>query len=186
MIYFIQSETGAIKIGYSRSPKQRLNNLQGSNSEKLTLLGTIKGGRSKEAELHERFSGLRTTGEWFRPEDYLLDYIHSFKEDLLEEEKFVLPSNMKSILIGVGKNIRLARLRRHLTIEVMAWKMGTGVRALRNIESGEAGSSIGNYLLALTCLGLEEDISRIAVNDKLGRKLQDDEFINTRGKSWHE
>jgi hypothetical protein len=186
MIYFIQSETGTIKIGYSRSPKQRLNNLQGSNPEKLTLLGTIKGGRFKEAELHKRFSSIKLTGEWFRPDESLLSYIHSYKEELLEEKKPELPEELRHILIEVGKNIRLARLRRKMTIETMAGKMSTGVRALMNIESGEPGSSIGNYLQALTCLGLEEDIARIAISDEFGRKLQDGELINTRGKSWHE
>ena len=84
MIYFIQSESGPIKIGYSRSATQKLANLQICNLERLTLLGTVSGGRDKEADLHERFADLALGGEWFKANKDLLDYIKYSKEDLYE------------------------------------------------------------------------------------------------------
>lgn len=181
MIYFIKSESGYIQIGYSRSPTQRLENLQTSNPDKLILLGTISGGRDKEADLHERFAHLRCGNEWFKADQELLEYIEHNKENLPEEERITIPDTSKEILIIVGNNIRLARLRRGLTLDELADSMGVGRRALMNIEYGYTGASIGNYLQALIHLGLQKEFEQIAAADSEGRKLQDDLLLQTRG-----
>ena len=80
-VYFIQSNIGgAIKIGISGCPKQRMNNLQTEIPfVELTLLATMKGGYKKEKELHKRFSDDCIKNEWFRPSDKLLSYIGQIK-----------------------------------------------------------------------------------------------------------
>jgi len=65
--YFIEDEDGNIKIGKSspRRVESRRNALQTGTVKKLRLLAAIKG--DHEARLHEKFSHLRLTGEWFSP-----------------------------------------------------------------------------------------------------------------------
>ena len=84
----------------------------------------------------------------------------------------MLPKN-KRILISLGENIRLARLRRKISAEQVAERAGMSRLTLIRIEKGSPVVSIGNYLQALFILGLEKDLELVASSDPLGRKLQD-------------
>lgn len=65
-IYCIQQGSrGPIKIGWSREPRLRLEELQIGNPTPLRLVAAISGTRSDESELHTRFAHLRIAGEWF-------------------------------------------------------------------------------------------------------------------------
>lgn len=88
---------------------------------------------------------------------------------------------LTSILKGLGENIRLARLRRHISTIMLAERAGMTRMTLRAIENGEATVSFGAYANVLFSLGLEKDLLVIAKDDELGRKLQDIELMN--GKS---
>jgi hypothetical protein len=44
---------------------------------------------------------------------------------------------------------------------------------LRAVESGDEGTSIGAYLLALFVLGLEKDLARVAYKDDAGNNIMD-------------
>lgn len=75
-VYFIQQgDSGAIKIGCSKNPSQRLQGLQTGHSEPLRLLTCAVGSQAQERALHDRFAHLRVSGEWFRPAEDLLAYI---------------------------------------------------------------------------------------------------------------
>lgn len=75
-VYFIQQgDSGAIKIGCSKNPSQRLQGLQTGHSEPLRLLTCAVGSQGQERALHDRFAHLRVSGEWFRPAEDLLAYI---------------------------------------------------------------------------------------------------------------
>lgn len=75
-VYFIQQgDSGAIKIGCSKNPTQRLQGLQTGHSEALRLLTCAVGSQAQERALHDRFAHLRVSGEWFRPAEDLLAYI---------------------------------------------------------------------------------------------------------------
>jgi hypothetical protein len=65
-VYFIQAESGPVKIGIALDPKQRLAGLQISHFERLTLLAAAPGGIRLETQLHRRFAHLQIRGEWFR------------------------------------------------------------------------------------------------------------------------
>jgi len=77
------------------------------------------------------------------------------------------------ILTRMGENIKLARLRRKLTVRSMAERAGIAVSTLTNIEDGSPSVSLGSYLQVLSILRLEEDLTLIADQDPLGRQIQD-------------
>lgn len=84
----------------------------------------------------------------------------------------ILPKNLK-ILKELGENIKLARLRRRISSEQMAERIGTSRKTIYNIEQGSPTVSIGSYLQVLFVVGLEKDLLKVAGEDILGRKLQD-------------
>jgi len=79
----------------------------------------------------------------------------------------------KNILITLGENIKLARLRRKLSIRSMAERAGIATSTLGSIEDGSPSVSLGSYLQVLSVLRLEDDLLLIADNDPLGRQIQD-------------
>jgi len=87
--------------------------------------------------------------------------------------KVILLPKLKKLLIGLGENIRIARLRRKLSAEQVAERAGISRTTLTSIENGKPSTSMGHYLRVLGVLGLEQDLSQVAIDDELGRKLQD-------------
>src|ERR1043166_4698499 len=83
-----------------------------------------------------------------------------------------MPSTPR-VLRALGANIRLARLRRRLSAELLAQRAGMSRPTLRAIEHGAPQVSLGAYANALHVLSLEHDLLRVARDDELGRKLQD-------------
>lgn len=84
----------------------------------------------------------------------------------------ILPKN-QLILIALGENLRLARLRRKLSTAQVAERADLGRTTLVKIEQGHPGVGIGQYLNVLHVLGLEKDLLQVGQDDLLGRKLQD-------------
>jgi transcriptional regulator with XRE-family HTH domain len=76
-------------------------------------------------------------------------------------------------LVGLGQNIRLARLRRGLTAALVAERAGMARDTLRALEQGDPGVSLGSLANVLHALGLSSSLSVLAADDVLGRKLQD-------------
>lgn len=74
---------------------------------------------------------------------------------------------------GFGENIKLARLRRKLSAAQVAERANISRSTLWSVEKGSPSVAIGTYLQVLFVLGLEQDILKVANDDKLGRKLQD-------------
>ncbi|HPC93163.1 MAG TPA: GIY-YIG nuclease family protein [Myxococcota bacterium] len=71
IVYLIQEEYGAVKIGKTISLSRRLATLESQIPYKLTVLLAIESPNMHkvESELHERFSHLRFNGEWFHLSD---------------------------------------------------------------------------------------------------------------------
>ena len=89
----------------------------------------------------------------------------------------------RRLLVEVGENIKLARLRRNLSVRIISERAGVSVNTITSLEKGVAGVSLGVLANVLHALGLAEDISLIAQDDELGRKLQDMELLARRKAS---
>lgn len=86
----------------------------------------------------------------------------------------VIMPQTKGYLAQMGEQIRLARLRRQLTAELVAERAGISRITLGQIEKGSPSVSIGGYAAVLHALnGMDADLLLVAKDDELGRKLQD-------------
>lgn len=91
----------------------------------------------------------------------------------MNKKRAVLLPKTRQMLETVGEQIKLARLRRKLSGEIVAERAGIGRNTLISIEQGKPSVSVGHYLNVLKVLGLENDFLLLARDDELGRKLQD-------------
>ena len=91
----------------------------------------------------------------------------------MKSKKSVLLPKERRILEELGANLKLARLRRRVTTEQLAERANIGRTTLWHVEKGSDHISIGIYLKVLSVLGLADDMKLLAVDDVLGRKLQD-------------
>lgn len=84
-----------------------------------------------------------------------------------------LPRKLEQKMQLVGEQIRLARLRRNLTIAQIAERATCSELTVMRVEKGTPTVAIGIYLRILYALQLDDDILLIAKDDPLGRTLQD-------------
>ena len=85
----------------------------------------------------------------------------------------ILPQTQR-MLNQMGEQIRLARLRRCLTAELVAERAGISRMTLSNVEKGSPSVAIGSYAAVLHALnGMDRDLLLVAKDDELGRKLHD-------------
>ena len=73
----------------------------------------------------------------------------------------------------VGEQIKLARLRRDLSLAQVAERATCSPLTVSRIEKGSPTVAIGIYLRVLYALQLDDDILLLAKDDELGRQLQD-------------
>lgn len=85
----------------------------------------------------------------------------------------VLPQT-EAILTQLGEQIKMARLRRQLSAELVAERAGISRATVWNVEKGNPSVAIGIYAAVLHALNnMDEDLLLVAKDDALGRKLQD-------------
>lgn len=85
----------------------------------------------------------------------------------------VLPSTEK-ILETMGEQIKLARLRRQLSVELVSERAGISRATLWNVEKGSPSVSIGIYAAVLHALNnMDKDLLLVAKDDEFGKKMQD-------------
>ena len=99
----------------------------------------------------------------------------------MSKKATILLPQTQEILNQMGEQIRLARLRRHLSAELVAERAGISRMTLSNIEKGSPSVAIGSYAAVLHALnGMDKDLLLVARADELGRKLQDLELPTRR------
>ena len=84
-----------------------------------------------------------------------------------------LPRKLEQKMQIVGEQIKLARLRRNLSIAQVAERATCSPLTVSRIEKGVPTVAIGIYLRVLYALQLDDDILSLAKDDELGRVLQD-------------
>lgn len=99
--------------------------------------------------------------------------MHNYKKIMKATLAKMLPPVAASNLKIVGEQIKLARLRRKISLAAMAERAGCSELTLIKIEKGSPSVSMGIYVRVLYGLGLDGDILAIAREDKVGRNLQD-------------
>ncbi len=77
-VYVVMS-IGRIKIGYGSSVAGRVRSLQTGNPMPIVLLAVAPGTMATEAELHRRFAGHQTIGEWFRITERMLEWVREVR-----------------------------------------------------------------------------------------------------------
>ena len=92
--------------------------------------------------------------------------------NIMKKPIYLLPKHRR-LMSGFGEDLRLARLRRQLSAEMVAERAGISRGTLVKIEAGDPSVAMGSYFQVLRVLGLEDGIGMLAADDKLGRKMQD-------------
>lgn len=76
-------------------------------------------------------------------------------------------------IAALGERLRAARLRRDMSQDILAERVGVSAPTIAKLENGDPSTSLAIMLRVLTVLGLGADIDAIAANDALGHELQD-------------
>lgn len=90
----------------------------------------------------------------------------------------ILPIPVKKTLEKLGADIKDARLRRRIPMDLIAERAGITRPTLVKVENGDAGTSIGIYAKVLFILGLEKNLANIADirNDTVGIMISNEEL----------
>lgn len=91
----------------------------------------------------------------------------------------IYPSSAKE-LEALGQRLKDARLRRRFSMETVCARADISRPTLYKVENGDPSVAMGSYLQVLRVLGMVEDLSRIAKEDVLGRRLQDESLPQRR------
>ena len=78
----------------------------------------------------------------------------------------IMPIPVNKALKTLGQNIKEARIKRRLTLELVAERAGISYLTLRNVEKGSATVAFGIYAKVLFALGLLDNLYEIANPDK--------------------
>ena len=89
-----------------------------------------------------------------------------------KRQAIVFPVNARALSL-LGENITIATKRRGYTQSLIAERTGLSRLTVRRIQEGSPSVSIGHYVAVLGVLGLVDDLTQVARDDELGRKLQD-------------
>ena len=85
----------------------------------------------------------------------------------------ILPAT-QDILNTMGEQNKLARLRRNLSVELVAERADISRATLWKVEKGDKTVAIGIYAAVLHALnGMDKDLLLVAKDDTLGRTIQD-------------
>ena len=83
-----------------------------------------------------------------------------------------LPRKLEKTMTIMGEQIKLARLRRNLSIAQIAERATCSPLTVNRIEKGSPTVSMGIYARVLYALQLDDDLLLLAKEDTLGRTLQ--------------
>lgn len=92
----------------------------------------------------------------------------------VKTRKAVVLPKTEDILRQLGEQIRLARLRRDLSVNLVCERAYISRATLWKIEKGDPSVAIGIYAVVLHALdNMDKDLLLVAKDDKVGKTLQD-------------
>ena len=92
-----------------------------------------------------------------------------------------LMPDTENLLKTMGEQIKLARLRRNLSVNLVAERADISRATLWKVEQGSPSVAIGIYAAVLHALGgMDKDLLLVAADDKLGRTLQDLKLVTKK------
>ena len=109
--------------------------------------------------------------------DIIIFYIYNYKHKVVinmgRKAVLILPGTAE-ILSRMGDQIRLARLRRNLSVELVAERADISRATLWKVEKGDPSVAIGIYAAVLHALNnMDTDFLLVAKDDVMGRTMQD-------------
>ena len=92
----------------------------------------------------------------------------------MKTRKAVVLPKTEDILRQLGEQIRLARLRRDLSVNLVCERAYISRATLWKVENGDPSVAIGIYAVVLHALdNMDKDLLLVAKDDKVGKTLQD-------------
>lgn len=92
----------------------------------------------------------------------------------VKTKKAVVLPKTEDILRQLGDQIRLARLRRDLSVNLVCERAYISRATLWKVENGDPSVAIGIYAAVLHALdNMDKDLLLVAKDDKVGKTLQD-------------
>ena len=89
----------------------------------------------------------------------------------------MMPRALDQAMRQMGEQLKLARKRRHLSMQDIAERATVTRLTVSKVEHGDPTVSMGIYARVLYALNLENDITLLAADDALGRQLQDADLL---------
>jgi transcriptional regulator with XRE-family HTH domain len=85
----------------------------------------------------------------------------------------IMPIPVKKALKKLGEDIKEARIRRRISMQLMSERAGISRPTLKKVEEGDETTSMGIYAKVIFILGLEDNLANVADirNDKVGMML---------------
>ena len=83
-------------------------------------------------------------------------------------------------LCVMGEQLKMARKRRNLTMEIVAARAQCSRQTLARLESGSPEVSVGVLARVLNALQMSDELLLIAKNDEMGKVIQDIDLKNKK------
>jgi len=110
-------------------------------------------------------------------------YNNKHTETFMDNKKKVtIYPKMARTLALMGEQIRLARLRRKISVDTVTNRAGVSRSTVWKVEKGDPSVSIGAYTRVLNAIGMMDDLLLVAKDDEYGRLIQDAELDKRKRK----
>ena len=92
----------------------------------------------------------------------------------MKTKKAIVLPKTEQILKQLGEQIRLARLRRDLSVNLVCERAYISRTTLWKVENGDSSVAIGIYAAVLHALdNMDKDLLLVAKDEEIGKTLQD-------------
>ena len=91
--------------------------------------------------------------------------------------KTILYPQVQKRLENLGYRIKLARLRRKLSVELVAQRAKISRKSVWEVENGSPSVAMGIYVNVLMAIGMLDELDKVLAEDPLGRLMQDSDLV---------